>query len=79
MKKKVIHWLFISLTLITALIVMALFLLKSPYLNWDYHDLERAVLGVAFHSFEWIFVRLAPITLAGCVTGMIMTRKKAEK
>ena len=30
---------------------------ESPYLGWDYSDPETAVLGVAFHSFEWLFVR----------------------
>ena len=28
--------------------VSTLFLLNSPYLNWDYNNSENAVLGVAF-------------------------------
>ena len=35
-----------------------------------------AVLGVAFHSFEWIFIRVAPIIIIGLAIGIILTRKK---
>ena len=45
------------------IIFISLFLLNSIYLNWDYNDPENTVLGVAFHSFEWLFVRIAPIIL----------------
>lgn len=34
--------------------------LRSPYLGWDYSAPETAVMGVAFHALEWLFVRLAP-------------------
>ncbi|MBR6321674.1 MAG: helix-turn-helix transcriptional regulator [Lachnospiraceae bacterium] len=75
-KRKTVHWLFIALVLLIVLIGAVLFLLQSPYLGWDYSDPEKAVLGVAFHSFEWIFVRTAPIVLIGAVVGMILTRRK---
>ena len=55
-----------------------LFLLKSPYLGWDYSDPETMVLGAAFHSLEWLFVRLAPIALAAAVAGVFLLRKKGE-
>ncbi|HHQ0082838.1 TPA: helix-turn-helix domain-containing protein, partial [Listeria monocytogenes] len=29
----------------------------------------------AFHTFEWLFVRLAPIILIGGVVGIFLTRK----
>ena len=35
-----------------------------------------AVLGVGFHAFEWLFVRLAPIVFIGAVVGVFLTRKK---
>ena len=75
-QRKMIHWLFIVLASVTVLITLILVLLGSPYLGWNYSDPEAAVLGVAFHSFEWLFVRLAPIVLAGSVLGIIMTRRK---
>ena len=37
--------------------------LNSPYLGWDYSDPETAVIGVALHGLEWLFVRAAPIIL----------------
>ena len=75
-KRKIIHWLLISLCVILLIGFIILFLLKSPYLNWDYNNPENAVLGVAFHYFEWLFVRIAPIVLIATIIGIIVTRKK---
>ena len=59
--RKIVRWLLISLCAIIVMIFAALIIWSSPYLGWDYSDPETAVLGVAFHSFEWLFVRVAPI------------------
>jgi putative transcriptional regulator len=75
-RRKAFHWTFIALALILVLIAVVLLVLNSPYLGWDYSDPEKAVLGVAFHSFEWLFVRIAPIVLIGAIVGIIMTRRK---
>ena len=75
-RRKIIHWLLISLCVILILIFICLNLLNSPYLGWDYSNPEKAVLGVAFHSFEWLFVRTALIILIGLIIGIILTRKK---
>ena len=53
--------------------------LNSPYLNWDYNNPEYAVLGVAFQSFEWLFVRTAPIIFIISIIGIILTRKERLK
>ncbi len=62
----------------TAILIIYILLIKfgSPYLSWDYSDPETAVVGVALHAFEWIFVRLAPLALIGSIIGLILTRKK---
>ena len=62
----------------TAILIIYILLIKfgSPYLSWDYSDPETAVVGVALHAFEWIFVRLAPLALIGSIVGLILTRKK---
>ena len=60
-RRKIIRWLLVSLCAIILMIFAALIIWSSPYLGWDYSDPETAVLGVAFHSFEWLFVRVAPI------------------
>ena len=76
MRRKIIHWLLISLCAIIVIVFAILLVLKSLYLGWNYSDPEIAVLGVAFHSFEWLFVRVAPIILIGAIVGIFLTRKK---
>lgn len=75
-RRKILHWLLILLCTVIVTISVVLIVLNSPYLGWDYNDSETAVLGVAFHSFEWLFVRLAPIIIIGAMVGIFLTRKK---
>lgn len=75
-KRKIIHWTLISLCIIIIIMFLSLILSNSPYFNWDYSKPENAVLGVAFHSFEWLFVRIGPIILMGLLIGVFLTRKK---
>ena len=75
-RRKILHWLLILLCTVIVAISVVLIVLNSPYLGWDYNDPETAVLGVAFHSFEWLFVRLAPIIIIGAIVGLFLTRKK---
>lgn len=75
-RRKILHWLLILLCTVIVAISLVLIVLNSPYLGWDYNDPETAVLGVAFHSFEWLFVRLAPIIIIGAIIGIFLTRKK---
>ena len=75
-RRKIAHWFLISLCIIVIIIFISLILLNSPYLNWNYNNPEYAVLGVAFHSFEWLFIRIAPIILIGLIIGIFLTRKK---
>ena len=75
-RRKMLHWLLISLCAIMVTISAVLIVLNSSYLGWNYSDPETAVVGVAFHAFEWLFVRLAPIILIGAIVGVFLTRKK---
>jgi putative transcriptional regulator len=75
-RRKIIHWILISLCAIIMIIFIYLFLINSPYLAWDYSNPETAVLGVAVHSFEWLFIRIAPIIFIASIIGIILTRKK---
>ena len=75
-RRKIIHWLLISLSAIIILVFAALVILNSPYLDWNYSNPETAVLGVVFHSFEWLFVRVAPIIFIIAIIGGFLTRKK---
>lgn len=75
-RRKIAHWLLISLCIIIISIFILLTLVNSPYLNWDYSNPENAVLGVAFHSFEWLFIRIASIIIIGLIIGIFLIRKK---
>ena len=75
-RRKIIRWLLISLCAMIAIGFAALGIVNSPYLGWDYSDPETAVLGVAFHSFEWLFVRVAPILFIAAIVGIVLTFKK---
>lgn len=75
-RRKMFHWLFISLCVAIVTIFAVLGVLNSPYLGWNYKDPESAVFGAAFHAFEWIFVRSAPVILIGAMIGVFLTRKK---
>ena len=75
-RRNVLHWLFISLCAVIATISVVLIVINSPYLGWDFSDPETAVAGTAFHAFEWLFVRAAPIILIGGIVGVFLTRKK---
>lgn len=74
--RRILHWLLIALCAATVVIFALLAALESPYQRWDYSDPETAVLGVAVHAFEWLFVRMAPFLLAGAGIGAFLTRKK---
>lgn len=75
-RRKIIRWLLISLCAVIVVGFAALAILNSPYLGWDYSNPETAVLGVAFHSLEWLFVRVAPIIFLIAAVGIFLTRKK---
>ncbi len=75
-RRKIFHMLFILLCIGIIATFAAIASYGSPYLNWDYSDPETAVVGVAIHAFEWIFVRVAPIIFVGSIVGLILTRKK---
>ena len=76
LRREIIHWLLISLCVVIVAVAAFLIAVNSPYLGWDYSDPELAVAGTAFHAFEWLFVRLAPIMLIATIVGIFLTRKK---
>ena len=74
--RKFWHWTFISICLITIIIFIGISAIGNIYMEWDYNNPENAVLGVTFHSFEWLFIRIAPIILIATIIGIALTRKK---
>ncbi len=75
-RKRILHWLFISLCFVIVTVFAVLIVLNSPYQRWNYNDPETAVFGAVFHVFEYLFVRLAPVIFIGAVAGIFLTRKK---
>lgn len=76
LRRSILHWLLIGLCAGIVAVSVALVIVNSPYLGWDYSAPETAVMGVAFHAFEWLFVRLAPVVLTAAIVGACLTRKK---
>lgn len=77
-RQRALHWTFFTVGAVIVVITALLLAAGSPYLSWNYDDPETAVVGVGFHAFEWIYVRVAPIVFAGAVAGFIMTRKRKQ-
>ncbi len=75
-QRKTVHFLFITVSLAFLSLLVFLYFYNSAYLNWDYSDLQTAILGTAAHSIEWLFVRAAPILLIILFIGIYLTRKK---
>ena len=75
-RRKILNWICISICIFTIITFFVLFLLSSPYLKWDYSNVEWAVVGTIFHGFEFIFVRVAPFVFVGSLVGAILTRTK---
>lgn len=74
--KRILHGFLIALCAVIAAVFSILLALESPYTRWDYSDPETAVFGAAFHLFEWLFVRAAPMILVGAMIGILLIRKK---
>ena len=75
-RRKIFHGLLICSSAVIGIIYAGKLALNGSYLSWNYNDPEIAVVGAAFHAFEWLFVRFAPIILIGTIVGIILTRKK---
>ena len=77
MRNAILHWLFIAVCAGIVIVSAILIAVSRSYLGWDFSDPELAVAGTAFHAFEWLFVRLAPVFLIAAIAGVCLTRKRA--
>ena len=75
-KVKAIRLILISLCALIVIVFIALAVMKSSYLRWDYNNPEFAVAGTILHGFEFVFVRLAPLAFIASVIGIVITYKK---
>lgn len=74
-KRHVLHALCIAIAAATTLVLIALASIGGSYLEWDFSNPEYAVAGTMLHGSEWIFARMAPIILAGSITGAVASRR----
>ena len=75
-KVKAIRLMLISLCVLIVSVFIALAVMQSSYLRWDYNNPEFAVAGTILHGFEFVFVRLAPLAFIASVIGIVITYKK---
>lgn len=65
MKQKQKRKIIVNFLIITDVFIILLFILLavlgSPYQSWDYSDPEWSVIGTLWHSFEWVFFKVAPL------------------
>ena len=62
-KRKIISNSLIIADVCIILLFVLLAVLGSPYQTWDYSDPEWSVIGTLWHSFEWVFFKVAPIAV----------------
>ena len=75
-KERTIRWILISLCALIVLVFIALAVMQSSYLGWDYNNPELAAAGTILHGFEFVFVRIAPLVFVVSVIGIVITYKK---
>ena len=61
-RKRIVNFLIITDVCIILLFIL-LSVLGSPYQSWDYSDPEWSIIGTLWHSFEWLFFKVAPLTV----------------
>lgn len=76
--RKMVHRLFIILTVLLVVTFILLLMFDSAYLTWYDQGPEWSVVATFFHGFEWIMVRIFPFALIGLIVGIILTRKKSQ-
>ena len=59
------------------LLFILLAILGSPYQSWDYSDPEWSVIGTLWHSFEWVYFKVAPlmIIVITAILGVIFVKR----
>lgn len=75
-KIKTIRLILIALCAFIVLVFIALTIMQSSYLRWNYNNPELAVAGTILHGFEFVFVRLAPLAFIASVIEIAITYKK---
>ncbi|MBS5943101.1 MAG: helix-turn-helix transcriptional regulator [Finegoldia magna] len=70
---------FIALDALIVVVFLALFFMKSSYLQWDTIDSNTMVMKFILQSFEWGFVRVAPLFFLICTICAYIFNKKLKQ
>ena len=75
-RKRTINFLIIMDVCIILLFIL-LAVLGSPYQSWDYSDPEWSVIGTLWHSFEWVYFKVAPlmVIVITVILGIIFVKR----
>ena len=76
-KRNFIFWIIIDIFIILLFILLAV--LGSTYQSFDYSNPEWAVIGTLWHSFEWVFFRIAPLLIIVITSILVILFIKREK
>ena len=76
-KRNFIFWIIADIFVILLFILLAV--LGSPYQSFDYSNPEWAVIGTLWHSFEWVFFRIAPLLIIVITSTLVILFIKREK
>ena len=76
-KRNFIFWIIADIFVILLFILLAV--LGSPYQSFDYSNPEWAVIGTLWHSFEWVFFRIAPLLIIVITSILVILFIKREK
>ena len=59
------------------ILFILLAILESPYQSWDYSDPEWSVIGTLWHSFEWVYFKVAPlmVIVITAILGIIFVKR----
>ena len=62
------------------ILFILLAILGSPYQSWDYSDPEWSVIGTLWHSFEWVYFKVAPlmIIVITAILGIIFVKRNKD-
>ena len=77
-KRRTVRGILMAACLLIVLMFLIVIVMDKAYLNWDFNNPEKAVAGTVIHGFVFVFVRVAPFILLGCIGGLAMTREKKQ-
>ena len=69
---------FIVIDALIVVVFLALFFMKSSYLQWDTTDSNTMMMKFILQSFEWGFVRVVPLLFVICSICAYIFNKKLK-